>query len=117
MLDVHPPDHAVHSWGDFFVHITTIVIGLLIAVGLEQAVESIHHHNEVAETRRALAEGANKTERHFVAMLKVISPPQSFRTTFGSSTTFANIPALPSQNIFVPMGKGCFAPFRCGRPV
>jgi type II secretory pathway pseudopilin PulG len=56
MLDVHPPDRPVHSLRDFFIHIATIVIGLIIAVGLEQAVESIHQHNEVAETRRALAE-------------------------------------------------------------
>jgi hypothetical protein len=65
MLDVHPPDHAVHSWRDFFVHIATIVIGLLIAVGLEQAVESIHHHNEVAETRRALAEEREQNRETF----------------------------------------------------
>jgi hypothetical protein len=56
MLDVHSPDHAVHTWRDFFIHIATIVIGLIIAVCLEQAVESIHQHNEVAETRKALAE-------------------------------------------------------------
>jgi hypothetical protein len=65
MLDVHPPDHAVHSWRDFFVHIATIVIGLLIAVGLEQAVESIHHHTEVAETRRALAEEREQNRETF----------------------------------------------------
>jgi hypothetical protein len=36
MLDVHPPHHAASSWRDFFVHIATIVIGLCIAVGIEQ---------------------------------------------------------------------------------
>ncbi len=39
MLDVHPPHHAANSWRDFFIHIATIVVGLLIAVGLEQAVD------------------------------------------------------------------------------
>jgi hypothetical protein len=56
MLDVHPPHEAAHSWKDFFIHIITIVIGLLIAVGLEQAVEAVHHHGEVSETREALKE-------------------------------------------------------------
>jgi hypothetical protein len=56
MLDVHPPHEAAHSWKDFFIHIATIVLGLIIAVGLEQLVEKIHIHNEVAETRAALAE-------------------------------------------------------------
>src|SRR5579875_1135874 len=48
-MDVHPPDHAIHSWRDFFIHIATIVVGLLIAIGLEQAVEAIHHRH-VRET-------------------------------------------------------------------
>jgi hypothetical protein len=38
MLDVHPPHKAAHTFKDFFIHIATIVIGLLIAVGLEQTV-------------------------------------------------------------------------------
>jgi hypothetical protein len=54
MLDVHPPHAPTHTWKDFFLHIATIVIGLLIAVGLEQTVEAIHHHREIAETREAL---------------------------------------------------------------
>lgn len=50
-MEVHPPEHAIHSWRDFFVHIATIVVGLLIAIGLEQTVEAMHHHHqrEVAE--------------------------------------------------------------------
>jgi hypothetical protein len=46
MLDVHPAHHAASTWRDFFIHIATIVIGLLIAVGLEQAVEAVHHHHQ-----------------------------------------------------------------------
>jgi hypothetical protein len=54
MLDVHPAHHAASSWKEFFTHIATIVLGLLIAVGLEQTVEWVHHRREVAETREAL---------------------------------------------------------------
>lgn len=46
MLDVHPPEHAAHTWRDFFIHIATICVGLLIAIGLEQTVEAIHHHHQ-----------------------------------------------------------------------
>ena len=51
MLDVHPPTHAANTWRDFFIHIATIVVGLLIAIGLEQSVEYLHnrhllHHTE-----------------------------------------------------------------------
>jgi hypothetical protein len=46
MLDVHPAHHAASTWRDFFIHIATIVLGLLIAVGLEQTVEAIHHSHQ-----------------------------------------------------------------------
>jgi hypothetical protein len=46
MLDVHPPHASAHTWRDFFIHIATIVVGLLIAVALEQTVELIHHRHQ-----------------------------------------------------------------------
>ena len=55
MLDVHPPHAPTHTWRDFFLHIVTIVIGLLIAVGLEQSVEFFHHRHEIRDAREALA--------------------------------------------------------------
>lgn len=55
MIDVHAPHHTVHTWRDFFVHIATIVVGLLIAIALEQTVESIHAQHELKETREEIA--------------------------------------------------------------
>ena len=46
MLDVHPPHSPTHTWKDFFIHVGTICVGLLIAVGLEQAVEYFHRQHE-----------------------------------------------------------------------
>lgn len=54
MLDVHPPHEPVHGWRDFLLHIATITIGLLIALGLEAAAEWIHHRHLVAEARENL---------------------------------------------------------------
>jgi hypothetical protein len=54
MLDVHPAHHAANTWREFFTHIATIVLGLCIAVGLEQTVEHFHNRHLVAETREAL---------------------------------------------------------------
>jgi hypothetical protein len=59
MLDVHPPHHPTHTWKDFLIHIATIVVGLLIAIGLEQAVEAIHHASERRELIAELREEAN----------------------------------------------------------
>jgi hypothetical protein len=46
MLDVHPPHLPTHTWKDFFIHVGTICVGLLIAIGLEQTVEAIHRQHE-----------------------------------------------------------------------
>lgn len=49
MLDVHAPHQTDHTWKGFFIHLATISIGLLIAIGLEQTVEYFHHRHQVAE--------------------------------------------------------------------
>ena len=56
MLDVHPPHAPTHNWKDFFIHIATIVVGLLIAVGLEQGVEYLHHRHQLHRLEESLAE-------------------------------------------------------------
>jgi hypothetical protein len=44
----------VHGWRAFAGEVGIIVIGVLIALGAEQAVEWLHWRNEVADARRAL---------------------------------------------------------------
>ena len=67
MLDVHPPHVAAHGWRDFFIHIATITVGLLIALGLEASVEALHHHHQLAETREALAHEREENRARFAA--------------------------------------------------
>ena len=54
MIDVHPAPHAAHSWREFLTHIATIVLGIIIAIGLEQIVELVHHHGERVRLEAAL---------------------------------------------------------------
>jgi hypothetical protein len=54
MLDVHVPHQTVHTWKDFFIHIATITIGLLIAISLEQTVEYLHHRHQAKEMAEKL---------------------------------------------------------------
>jgi hypothetical protein len=61
MLDVHPAHHAATTWRDFFIHIATIVLGLLIAIGLEQTVEFFHHRHQRHQLREDLR---NEAEAH-----------------------------------------------------
>jgi hypothetical protein len=65
MLDVHPPHAPTHTWRDFLIHIATIVCGLLIAVGLEQTVEYLHHRHQVQELREALKQEREENRRNF----------------------------------------------------
>jgi hypothetical protein len=72
MLDVHVPHEVLHTWKGFFIHIATIVVGLFIAVALEQSVEAINRHSEVAalredlhqESRQILADANNSETAH-----------------------------------------------------
>jgi hypothetical protein len=55
MLDIHAPHQVVHTWKDFFIHIATIAVGLLIAIGLEQTVEFFHHRHQLQDAREQLS--------------------------------------------------------------
>ena len=52
-MDVHKP-HAAKNWREFLVEIGTIVVGILIALGLEQVIESIHDRTIADEAREAV---------------------------------------------------------------
>jgi hypothetical protein len=62
MIDIHPPHKSDHTWKDFFIHIGTIAVGILIAIGLEQTVEVIHEQHQRTELRKA----ANTDARIFL---------------------------------------------------
>jgi hypothetical protein len=47
-MDIHKPK-AAHSWREFAVEIGTIVCGIVIALGGEQAVEAAHWSHRVSE--------------------------------------------------------------------
>ena len=65
MLDVHPAHQAASSWREFFIHIATIVLGLVIAVGLEQTVEYFHHRHELAQLREELRQEREANRKLF----------------------------------------------------
>lgn len=54
VIEVHAPNEPIHSWRDFFIHLFTITIGLLIALGLEGCVEWQHHRHLVHEAQASL---------------------------------------------------------------
>ena len=65
-MDIHKPK-PVHNLREFLSEIFVIVIGVLIALGLEQAVEAWHWHDEVEAERAAL----NAEERDGQALFRL----------------------------------------------
>jgi hypothetical protein len=67
MIDVHPPEHGIHGSRDFLIHLLTITVGLLIALGLEASVEALHHRQERKEAeamiRREIADNGDMIEQ------------------------------------------------------
>ena len=52
-MDIHNPK-AAHSVREFLIEIGTIICGILIALGLEQAVEAVHQRHAAGEAREAI---------------------------------------------------------------
>ena len=52
-VEIHKP-HAAKTWKEFFIELGTIVAGILIALGLEQTVETTHNHSRTAQARQTI---------------------------------------------------------------
>lgn len=66
-MEIDLPREPIHSVKDFFIHIFTITVGILIALGLEQVVIAYHHHGVANEARANIVSeiGDNKRELDF----------------------------------------------------
>ena len=71
-VDVHPPHAAVHGWRDFWIHLGTITLGLLIAISLEQTVEWFHHLHQRHQLEADLLQEGVQNRNLFQADLRVL---------------------------------------------
>jgi hypothetical protein len=111
MLDVHALHDRVHTWKDFFIHIATITIGLLIAIALEQTVEYLHHRhqaNEMAEKLRAESLANRRAVEFNIANCDqaIRAIDQDMRTlkdmkVFGEQATSALIPIPQTMTLYL----------------
>ena len=63
-MHLHLPK-PLHGWREFAGEVGVIVLGVLIAIALEQAVEAIHWQAQVRDARGAIAEDMAQTNRAF----------------------------------------------------
>jgi hypothetical protein len=101
-MDVHAPHEPIHSARDFFLHLFTIAIGLLIALGLEAAAEHLHHnhllHTAEANLRSELHDNRGYLagdERHLDITQKQIEDGLVILEAIKAHQTTVDI---PSQN-------------------
>ena len=80
MLDVHPPHEPVHGLRDFMLHLLTITIGLLIALGLEGLVEWRHHQNLRHEAATNIRKEMAVNRKELTELLAAIPGEQSSLT-------------------------------------
>jgi hypothetical protein len=110
MLDVHAPHATIDTWKSFFIHIATICIGLLIAVGLEQSVEAFHRAYEREHLRESLqheseqilrdtvgVETAAKNEIHWLQQVDLLLKDAST-----GSHALGPLPPIPNNDFDVP---------------
>src|ERR1700735_555979 len=76
-MDVHPPDQPIHTWGDFFIHLITITIGLLIALSLEATVEWVHHRHLVHVARQSIRHEMEENRKLLSADMTSVQDDQS----------------------------------------
>jgi hypothetical protein len=77
VIDVHPPHEPIHGWRDFFIHLTTITIGLLIALSLEGCVEWQHHRHLVHEAEASLHAEIQSNESGLAGVIADVHNQQS----------------------------------------
>jgi len=116
MIDIHAPHETTHTWSDFFIHIATIAVGLLLAIGLEQTVELIHHRQqrqELSEHMRAEAEHNLPIIRESLARLEVqrtyiqsLQAALASANVSGATVSVSGVPPRGGSAIFVSVSRG-----------
>jgi hypothetical protein len=89
ILEPHAPHEAIRSWRSFVVHIATITIGLLIAIGLEQCVEYLHHVHQRRQLQHDLLEEARRNRDILTTDLGLESQADWFRSVLTATKSTA----------------------------
>jgi hypothetical protein len=102
MLDMHAPHQLVHTWKDFFIHIATIAVGLLLAVALEQSIEALHHRNQrsklEAEMRAVLETDIKVDDEDFKKLERFRAYLAELRAAIQARVGGQSSPAAPAAD-------------------
>ena len=73
MMDIHPPEQPIMSLREFFVHLGTVTIGILIALSLEGLLEWNHHQHLIREARENIRTEIEDNRRELSKSLQTLS--------------------------------------------
>ena len=76
-MDVQPPHQSIHTWRDFFLHLITITIGLVIALSLEGTVEWLHHRHLVHIARASIRHEMEENRKILASDLTSVQEDQT----------------------------------------
>ena len=106
-MDIHRPK-AAHSVREFLIEIGTITCGILIALGLEQAVEQLHSRHETEEVdkalrlevRRNLGEAVQRANIYYCQRAQIALAVQKLTTSpqWPGAEVFAEAPPADAWN-------------------
>ncbi len=123
VLDVHPPHEGIHNWRQYLLHMSTIVLGLLIAIGLEQSVEAIHRAHERADLREslrrdtelAIANAQSSEQAEIPSVHWLTARQQLVRDTLRAHRPITgSLPRAPHVTSTMPTDPACGAPKSSG---
>jgi hypothetical protein len=101
MLETHAPHEPIHTWKGFFIHLATIVIGLFIAVGLEQIVEFFHHRHQRLQLEQQVLEVLERNTHIVDSDLKQLSSFRDYlvelKTAIAARRHGQSSPAAPAS--------------------
>ena len=99
---VHAPQHGIHTWRDFIVHIAVVTIGLLLAIGLQQIVEAVHDRSERAhldgQMHQTLVANEQLTADNLKKLENLLGYLADLRSTVGARIDGRPPPPAPAES-------------------
>ncbi len=87
MIDIHPPQHGAMTRRDILTHIAIVVLGIFIAIGLEQTVEYFHHLHQRHELEQNLRTELRNNTRLDAKTFRVLAGIRAYTVELKAAVT------------------------------
>ena len=102
MIDIHAPHESTHSWRDILIHLAIVIIGIFIAIGLEQTVEYFHHLHQRHQLEDNMRGELRVNVRHDAQDFRILADVRAYTVELKSAVTARRtgktLPQPPAAN-------------------